>query len=63
MSTDNNEIKKTKPYLYKFLRPIFTVIFKLYFNPTYINKEAIPLEGACVIAGNHKHALDPIFVY
>lgn len=48
--------------LYKVLRPIFSFIFKIYYNPTIVNKEYIPKEGAAVIAGNHKHALDPIFV-
>ena len=55
-------MKKEKNTIYKILRPIFTVIFKLYYNPTIINKENIPKEGAAVIAGNHKHALDPILV-
>lgn len=39
-----------------------SVIFKLYYNPKFINKEYIPIKGKAVIAGNHKHALDPIFV-
>ena len=47
---------------YKILRPIFSFVFKTYFHPTIINKEYIPKEGAVVIAGNHKHALDPILV-
>jgi 1-acyl-sn-glycerol-3-phosphate acyltransferase len=55
-------MKKDNVTIYKILRPIFTFIFKLYYNPTIINKEYIPKEGAAVIAGNHKHALDPIFV-
>lgn len=55
-------MKKEKNTIYKILRPIFTVIFKLYYNPTIINKENIPKEGAAVIAGNHKHALDQILV-
>lgn len=48
--------------MYRILRPIFTAIFKLYYNPTIINKEYIPKDGRAVIAGNHKHALDPILV-
>ena len=55
-------MKKDKVIIYKILRPIFTAIFKLYYNPTIINKEYIPKNGNAVIAGNHKHALDPIFV-
>ena len=52
----------SKEVLYIIFRPIFTFIFKLYYNPTIINKEYIPKEGAAIIAGNHKHALDPILV-
>lgn len=55
-------MKKDNVIIYKILRPIFTVIFKLYYNPTIINKEYIPKDGRAVIAGNHKHALDPILV-
>lgn len=51
-----------KEILYIIFRPIFTFIFKMYYNPTIINKEYIPKKGAAVIAGNHKHALDPILV-
>ena len=49
-------------WLYKFLRPIFSFIFKVYYNPTIVNKHFFPQNNAAVIAGNHKHALDPIFV-
>lgn len=55
-------MKKDNAIIYKILRPILTVIFKLYYNPTIINKEYIPKNGRAVIAGNHKHALDPILV-
>lgn len=55
-------MKKDKAVLYKILRPVFTVIFKIFFNPTIVNKQYIPSDGAAVIAGNHKHALDPILV-
>ncbi len=48
--------------LYKLIRPVFTAVFKIIFNPTLINKEYISKEGALVLAGNHKHALDPILV-
>ena len=53
---------KDSAIIYKMLRPIFTAIFKLYYNPTIINKEYIPKNEKAVIAGNHKHALDPILV-
>ena len=52
----------SKEIAYKALRPVFTFIFKTIYNPKIINKEYIPKNGAAVIAGNHKHALDPIFV-
>lgn len=55
-------MERDRAILYRVLRPIFTAIFKLYYNPTIINKEYIPKDGSAVIAGNHKHALDPIFV-
>lgn len=55
-------IKRNNEILYKILQPIFTIIFKFYYNPTIVNKHYIPKTGRCVIAGNHKHALDPILV-
>ncbi|NLK70340.1 MAG: 1-acyl-sn-glycerol-3-phosphate acyltransferase [Clostridiales bacterium] len=48
--------------LYKIIRPIFSLLFKLYYNPTILHKEYIPQKGSALVAGNHKHALDPIFV-
>ena len=55
-------MKKSNPILYKILKPIFKFIFITWFNPTIVNKEYIPKDGSCVIAGNHKHILDPIIV-
>ena len=54
--------KNKSAFLYKMMQPIFRTILKLYYNPTIVNKEYIPLDGRAVIAGNHKHALDPILV-
>ncbi len=45
-------------FLYKLLRPFLSGLFMAYYNPTIINSEVIPAEGRCVIAGNHKHALE-----
>ncbi len=60
---DKSELKEIIHMIaYKMLRPIFTFVFKIYFNPAIVNKEYIPKNGAIVIAGNHKHALDPILV-
>lgn len=43
---------------YKLLTPIMRVLFRIYYNPTIINKEAIPKTGPILIAGNHKHIYD-----
>lgn len=55
-------MKKNKAILFHMVKFIFTPIFFLWFHPTIVNREVIPKEGAAVIAGNHKHALDPILV-
>lgn len=49
-------------FLYRLISPLFTSLLRLYYHPTIINKEVIPSYGKAVIAGNHKHALDPILV-
>ncbi|MBP3461489.1 MAG: 1-acyl-sn-glycerol-3-phosphate acyltransferase [Bacilli bacterium] len=46
------------PILYKISKFILGPIFKLYYNPKIINKEAIPKEGPILIVGNHKHVYD-----
>ena len=51
-------MNKKVPFLYYFGRAILGPIFKLYYHPTIIGKENIPLDGAIVIAGNHKHLFD-----
>lgn len=43
---------------YKLLTPIMRILFKLYYNPTIINKEVIPKTGPIIIVGNHKHIFD-----
>lgn len=53
---------KYNPILYRVLRPVLYVIFMIYYNPTIINKEYIPNKGRVIIAGNHKHAFDPVLV-
>ena len=55
-------MNKSSEFFYRLLQPVFTLIFKVYFHPQIVNKEYIPTSGSCVIAGNHKHALDPILV-
>lgn len=52
------KMKKDKMYMYRFLKPVLGLIFKLYYNPTIIGKENIPKEGSILIVGNHKHLFD-----
>ncbi|MDR0782919.1 MAG: 1-acyl-sn-glycerol-3-phosphate acyltransferase [Propionibacteriaceae bacterium] len=47
---------------YRVLRAIFTPVFKLLYRPTIVNKHYLPRQGPAVIAGNHRHLLDPILV-
>ena len=51
-----------KAWAYRLVRGIFIGPFHMFFRPQIVNQNYIPKEGACVIAGNHKHALDPILV-
>lgn len=55
-------LKKHKTSLYRFVRFLFTPLFRFLFRPEIVGKEHIPAKGRAVIAGNHKHALDPILV-
>ena len=48
--------------LYKIMRTAFAPVFRGLFRPRIIGAENIPSEGCAVIAGNHKHALDPILI-
>lgn len=48
--------------LYPVLRPLVTLLFKLLYRPKIINKELIPKTGSIILAGNHKHAFDPLFI-
>lgn len=43
---------------YKLLTPLMRILFRLYYNPTIINKERIPQTGPILIVGNHKHVYD-----
>lgn len=51
-----------KNIFYKFCRFLFVPVFRLYFNPQIIGAEKISKSGPLVLAGNHKHALDPLLV-
>ena len=43
---------------YIILTPLMRILFRLYYNPTIINKEVIPKKGPILIVGNHKHIYD-----
>ena len=43
---------------YKLLTPIMRVLFRIYYNPKIINKEAIPKNRTILIDGNHKRIYD-----
>ena len=55
-------MKSSNSLIYKGLRLIFKPLFYVLFGPVIVGRENIPKSGGAVIAGNHKHALDPIFV-
>lgn len=55
-------MKKQNMLVYRSLRLVFKPLFSLLFRKEIIGSEQIPAEGAAVLAGNHMHALDPIFV-
>lgn len=47
---------------YRAARFILAPVFRAIFRPRIIGSKNIPQSGAAVIAGNHKHALDPILI-
>lgn len=55
-------MKKEKNFMYRLLKPIYTVLLKILFRPQIIGKKNIPEDGALIFAGNHKHAVDPTMV-
>lgn len=55
-------MKPDNAILYKIFRPIISILFRLYYTPTIIDKSYIPKDKPAVIAGNHIHALDPLLV-
>ena len=48
--------------LYNIVRPVVSVLFKLFFHPKIIGKENIPKNGRIILAGNHKNNLDCIML-
>lgn len=53
---------KKNYFIYKTFRFIFFPLMKIVYRPKIVNAHYIPKKGAAIIAGNHKHALDPILV-
>lgn len=51
-----------KAYLYRIIRFVCAPLFRFVYRPRIIGQENIPLTGNAVVAGNHKHALDPILI-
>lgn len=49
-------------FFYKVIRALCKPLFCIVYRPKIIGRENIPSYGAAVIAGNHKHALDPILI-
>ena len=56
-------------YLYRLLRTVFTPIFKFVYRPQIVNSQYVTQKvkidsqnNSQILAGNHKHALDPILV-
>lgn len=51
-----------EPKLYRIVRPIITILFKIIFHPTIKGKENIPKEGRIILAGNHTKFLDCLLI-
>lgn len=54
--------RQKNPVLYRIIRTIFYAVFMVVYHPKIVNKSLIPGGGRIILAGNHKHALDPILV-
>ncbi len=53
---------KRKFLMYRFLRAAGGPLLKLIYRPRIIGSENIPESGSVIIAGNHKHAFDPLLI-
>ena len=53
--------KRKHETAFRLLSPIMRGLFRIYYNPKIINKEAIPKEGPILIVCNHKHVFDQCF--
>lgn len=54
--------KRKNETAFKIFSPILRLIFRIYYNPTIINKEVIPKEGPILLVCNHKHVFDQCFI-
>ena len=45
-------------FLYKLLRPLITILFKLLYRPKIVGTENIKSSGGIILAGNHNNNLD-----
>lgn len=48
--------------LYKFLRIVFFIIFKMLYRVEVFGRENIPLSGKFIVCANHKSNFDPIMI-
>ena len=48
--------------VYCVLRPIITILMKIFFRVKYINKKNIPKKGPYILVGNHKSNFDCVLV-
>lgn len=64
--TAEESIEKILSYIrwnmYRFLKIILYVVFKLLYRVEIVGIENIPKENNLIVAGNHKSNLDPVFV-
>lgn len=51
-----------EPILYRIVRPIIKFLVLILFHPKIIGKENIPMDGRCVLAGNHTMIFDPLLI-
>ena len=60
--TDMISEKNNRFTMYRILRFVGAPVMKVLYRPVITGKENIPDKGRVIIAGNHKHALDPILI-
>ena len=53
---------KERKIIYKFFKKIYLPLLKILFRPKFYGKDNIPNNEGIILAGNHKHAVDPVVV-